>query len=98
MTDTAIPRHPRRKLELLVLFRRANAPARRVDILDISESGFLIDSPIEMSVGERVWLSLPGLQSIPAKVARVDGLKTGCAFDQPIHEAVLRAKLEEASY
>lgn len=95
MTDAAIPRQPRRKLEVLVLFRRSNAPARRVEILDISETGFLIESPIEMSVGERVWLHLPGLQSMPAKVARVDGLKTGCSFDQSIHGAVLRSKLQE---
>ncbi|QLC20789.1 PilZ domain-containing protein [Parasphingopyxis sp. CP4] len=95
MSKEPIARKTRNKLEVLLLFRRASYPARRVEVLDISETGFLIDSAVDFSIGERVWLQLPGLQSLSAKVVRVDGFKVGCAFDHPLHEAVLRAKLDE---
>ena len=95
MSEEPTERKPRSKLEMLLLFRRESYPARRVEVLDISETGFLIDSAVDLAIGERVWLCVPGLRSLAAQVVRVDGFKIGCAFDQPVHEAVLRTKLEE---
>ncbi len=95
MSEEPTARTPRSKLQMLLLFRRESYPARRVEVVDISQTGFLIDSAVELAIGERVWLCVPGLQSLAAKVVRIDGFKIGCAFDQPVHEAVLRTKLEE---
>ncbi len=69
--------------------RQRGASAVSVQILDLSTHGFRIDTHLSLEVGTQIWLRLPGLEATPALVAWVDGHCAGCAFDRPLHPAVL---------
>ena len=69
--------------------RQRGASAVTVQILDLSTHGFRIDTHLSLEVGTQVWLRLPGLEATPARVAWVEGHRAGCAFDRPLHPAVL---------
>lgn len=68
---------------------RGGASAVTVQILDLSTHGFRIDSLLDLTVGMDVWLRLPGLEPCHAKVAWVESYIAGCAFERPLHPAVL---------
>lgn len=69
--------------------RQPGASAVSVRILDLSTHGFRIDTHLSLEIGTQVWLRLPGLEATPAHVAWVEGHCAGCAFDRPLHPAVL---------
>lgn len=69
--------------------RQRGASAVTVQILDLSTHGFRVDTHLELQVGAQIWLRLPGLEATPAHVAWADGHRAGCAFDRPLHPAVL---------
>lgn len=68
---------------------RGGSSAVSVHILDLSTHGFRIDSHLDLQVGTDVWLRLPGLEPSHARVAWTDGYVAGCAFERPLHPAVL---------
>lgn len=68
---------------------RGGTAAVTVHVLDLSIDGFRVDSMLDLQVGVDVWLRLPGLEPIHAKVAWIDGYLAGCAFERPLHPAVL---------
>lgn len=67
-----------------------------VQILDLSTHGFRIESSLDLSIGMDVWLRLPSLEPCHAKVAWVEGYIAGCAFERPLHPAVLDMILSRA--
>lgn len=67
-----------------------------VQILDLSTHGFRIESSLDLSIGMDVWLRLPSLEPCHAKVAWVEGYTAGCAFERPLHPAVLDMILSRA--
>ena len=69
--------------------RQRGASAVTVQICDLSTHGFRIDTHLSLETGTQVWLRLPGLEATPAHVAWVEGHCAGCAFDRPLHPAVL---------
>lgn len=92
--DTALkPDRPRNADRLPVTFpadlRQRGAGAVTVQILDLSTHGFRIDTHLQLDVGALIWLRLPGLEATPARVAWVAGHCAGCAFDRPLHPAVV---------
>lgn len=68
---------------------RGGTAAVTVHVLDLSVDGFRVDSMLDLQIGMDVWLRLPGLEPIHAKVAWIDGYLAGCAFERPLHPAVL---------
>jgi hypothetical protein len=44
-----------------------------------------------LRAGECVWITLPGLPPRQAKVIWVERFEAGCAFIEPLHEAVFDA-------
>ncbi len=68
---------------------RGGYSAVSVQILDLSTHGFRIESLLDLTVGMDVWLRLPGLEPCHAKVAWVEHYVAGCAFERPLHPAVL---------
>lgn len=84
---------PRKANRVPVAFRaglrQRGASAVTAQILDLSTHGFRVDTHLELEIGAQVWLRLPGLEATPAHVAWVEGHRAGCAFDRPLHAAVL---------
>lgn len=70
------------------LRRREGKPAI-VDIIDLSAHGFRAETAGRFAPGAQVWLKLPGLEAILARVAWTDGIRIGCEFEQPLHPAVV---------
>lgn len=68
---------------------RGGYSAVSVQILDLSTHGFRIETLLDLAVGMDVWLRLPGLEPCHAKVAWIEGYIAGCAFERPLHPAVL---------
>lgn len=61
----------------------------RVEVRDLSVSGFRIESFVDLKAGDRIWLRLPALEARHARVVWVEGYQAGCAFEAPLHPAVL---------
>ncbi|HYN46946.1 MAG TPA: PilZ domain-containing protein [Allosphingosinicella sp.] len=60
-----------------------------IQIVDLSISGFRASTHLNLQPGGDVWLRLPGLEPCQAKVAWAKGQYVGCAFERPLHPAVL---------
>ncbi|HST35071.1 MAG TPA: PilZ domain-containing protein [Allosphingosinicella sp.] len=76
-------------VELGAGLRQRGAHGVAVEILDLSTHGFRASTHLVLSEGSDVWLRLPGLEAIQARVAWVKGYIIGCAFERPLHPAVL---------
>ncbi len=88
------PERPSRKskrvaLELGAGLRQRGGTGVSIQILDLSVDGFRASTHLELAAGTDVWLRLPGLEPYQARVAWSKGHFVGCAFDRPLHPAVL---------
>ena len=70
--------------------RPRGAHGVNVSIIDMSTHGFRASTPLDLEKGSDVWLKLPGLEALHARVAWTEGYLVGCAFVQPLHPAVLQ--------
>jgi hypothetical protein len=69
--------------------RQRGASGVSVEVTDLSTHGFRASTHLELEKGADVWLRLPGLEACHAKVAWAKGNLIGCAFERPLHPAVL---------
>ena len=69
-------------------FRRAGEHRWRVNIADISQEGCRVELPVRVSVGDVIWVSFPGLESLQGKICWVKEWTAGVEFQNPLHEAV----------
>jgi hypothetical protein len=69
--------------------RQRGAHAITVQIMDLSTHGFRAATHLELEPGSDVWLKMPGLESMHARVAWMRGHLMGCEFVRPLHPAVL---------
>lgn len=76
--------------------RRPGAKKVVVDLLDISTDGFRIESFDSLPVESHVWLTLPGLEALCARVAWRRNDEVGCEFATPLHPAVLERAIAAA--
>lgn len=79
----------RANVELGAGLRQRGASGVSVQILDLSTHGFRASTHLDLQNGADVWLKLPGLEPLHAKVAWMNGHLVGCAFEKPLHPAVL---------
>lgn len=70
--------------------RQRGASAVGAHIIDLSTHGFRASTHLDLQLGADVWLKLPGLEAMHAKVAWTNGHYIGCAFERPLHPAVLQ--------
>ncbi len=70
--------------------RQRGASGVTVSILDLSTHGFRASTHLDLQPGTDVWLKLPGLEALHAKVAWSSAHFIGCAFARPLHPAVLQ--------
>lgn len=71
-------------------------PALRILVTDLSVGGCGIELDVELETGGRVWLKLPGLESLPARVAWTADGRAGLEFDHPLHPAVVEHVIQGA--
>lgn len=90
---TRVPARERRakrtKVALDAGLRQRGASGITVEMLDLSTHGFRARTHLLLEQGADIWLKLPGLEALHARVAWMEGTEIGCAFDQPLHPAVL---------
>jgi hypothetical protein len=87
----ANPRAAERKhCEIGAAMRQRGAHGVSVQIVDLSTHGFRASTHLDLQKGADVWLKLPGLEALHARVAWMSGYLVGCAFVRPLHPAVLQ--------
>lgn len=91
-SDTPQPPRPRQSLRIdldaEVAVRRPSFPTYQVKISDLSQEGCkfeFVDRPL---LGERLWVTLEGLQSIEGSIRWIEAPYAGVQFDRPLHPAV----------
>ena len=92
--DRSAPERKGRKservpIELGAGLRQRGGSGVSIQIVDLSVSGFRASTHLDLQPGTDVWLRLPGLEAYQAKVAWTKGQYVGCAFERPLHPAVL---------
>lgn len=80
----------RKRVEIGAGLRQRGASGVSVQILDLSTHGFRASTHLDLQKGADVWLKLPGLEALHARVAWMDGYLVGCEFLRPLHPAVLQ--------
>ena len=80
----------RTHVEMGAGLRQRGASGVTVNILDLSTHGFRASTHLDLQPGTDVWLKLPGLEALHAKVAWNSAHFVGCAFERPLHPAVLQ--------
>ena len=76
-------------LEMGAGLRQRGGTGISVQIIDLSTEGFRAQTHLVLDKGADVWLRLPGLEARHAMVMWAKGSFIGCAFEQPLHPAVL---------
>lgn len=82
----------RQTFDGFVQFRRGPRRAN-VKILDISALGARISGVYLVHRDDEIYLKLPMIESIPARVAWVEEFEFGCEFARPLSEVVLDAMI-----
>ncbi len=74
-----------------VKVRQRGAKGMAVVMEDVSCLGCRVEWPHLVAKGDRVWISFPGLEAIPALVIWTENFRIGCRFEIPLHAAVFRS-------
>jgi hypothetical protein len=90
-------RAERRPLQAVASLRRSGYNKVAVNLLDLSTSGFRIETFGGITVGAPVWITLPGLAAIEAKVVWSRWDLVGCEFTNPLHPAILDTIVRRSS-
>ena len=70
---------------------RSGSRRASVQVRDISTSGARISGVFLVRENDLIYLKLPMIESIPARVAWADSFEFGCAFERPLSAVVLAA-------
>ncbi len=93
-----LPDHPggfeqrdddRRSVSATISFRQPGRKGNMVSLRDVSATGCRFTSYAHPVIGQRIWISLPGLESLTATVRWVAGNDCGCEFERALYPAVL---------
>jgi hypothetical protein len=83
-------------LEMGAGLRQRGGTGVAIHIVDLSIDGFRASTHLNLVKGADVWLRLPGLEPYQAKVMWAKGNFIGCAFERPLHPAVLDMIVKKA--
>ena len=76
--------------------RRQGAQRFPVQLVDLSAHGFCSEVDDPLPVGATLWLTLPGLTPLIARVAWVRDFRIGAEFEVPLHPSVLQTVVARA--
>ena len=88
-TARASRKSERVALEIGAGLRQRGGTGVSIQIMDLSTDGFRASTHLQLEKGADVWLRLPGLEAYQARVMWAKGNFIGCAFERPLHPAVL---------
>jgi len=91
VNGTGHPRAERRRLLLETQGALETGVETQVVLHNFSETGVLVESQVELEIGEGLELDLPDAPQTRARVAWASGQLYGCAFDAPVPSSALRA-------
>ncbi|MFD1951669.1 PilZ domain-containing protein [Sphingomonas arantia] len=80
-----------------VSLRRQGLQRFSVRLVDLSPGGFCTEVDDPPRVGTTLWLTLPGLAPMMARVAWATGFRIGAEFTAPMHPSVLQAVIDRNS-
>lgn len=86
----------RRHVLITVKVRRPGETWFASRIADVSTSGFRLQSFMRLHVGGDLWVMLPGFEGRRARVLWTRGHEAGCAFERPLHPAILDHVVRQA--
>jgi hypothetical protein len=78
---------PRRIVNLAASLREQGATSTEVEVLDLSTTGFRVQTQLGLAPGSYVWLKLPGQEAMSTRVVWAEGDIAGCEFVTPLHHA-----------
>ncbi len=79
----------RRHVQIAVKVRRPGETWFSSRITDVSVSGFRLQSFMKLTIGNDIWIMLPGFEGRRARVTWTHAHESGCAFERPLHPAIL---------
>lgn len=71
-----------------ISMRRSFDTSYRVQLLDFSPQGCRIELVERVQVGDRLWISLPGIETVEATACWVENFVAGVEFVAPLHPSV----------
>jgi len=80
--------HGRGAVEIYADIREHGAGKYKVQIIDLSQSGFRIRSSTHIRDDRSIFLTLPGFAAMEAQIAWHRGNEYGCRFVSYLHEAI----------
>ncbi|HUD28763.1 MAG TPA: helix-turn-helix domain-containing protein [Novosphingobium sp.] len=89
--DDGRPRAERRRLLLETQGALESGAETQVILHNVSETGALLESQVDLEIGETLEIDLPGAPQSRARVIWASGKLYGCAFTAPIAAATLSA-------
>lgn len=60
----------------------------KVTVLDLSQTGFRIETGNLIAQNSKVYLGMPTFESLQARIAWCDRNLYGCQFTQPLHQSI----------
>lgn len=87
--DLTSRKSERVSLDMGAGLRQRGGTGVSIQIVDLSTDGFRASTHLQLAKGTDVWLRLPGLEPYQARVMWAKGNFIGCAFERPLHPAVL---------
>ena len=82
-------RAERRIVNLAASLREPGASLAEAEVVNLSVTGFAVETEAQLEPGGHVWLKLPGLEAANSRVVWVEGGKAGFEFVTPLHPATL---------
>lgn len=96
--DAPTPRRNGRvPVDFPVALRRQGLQRFSVRLVDLSVHGFCTEVDDIPPVGTTLWLTLPGLAPLMARVAWARDFRIGAEFEVPLHPSVLQAVIARSS-
>lgn len=78
----------RNAVQMTAYLRLSIGQKFKVSVLDLSQTGFRVETGNQIEVGSRVYLAIPELNSLPAQIAWCSKTFYGCEFLNPLHCSV----------
>lgn len=81
-------RAERLDVQMKAALRASGSAKFDIEVFDISVVGFRFDAISKLNVGDRVWLTIPGMGGLESIVVWRENFHYGSAFVSPLHTAV----------